>query len=178
MTRTAHVPPRVTHMKARQAEALSIRARSPITKFLSATFQIQCFLLYQVFFNALRVHLRGSRPQFPTLHIFDDIPWLTWIKKTDLISSELDQILEFVHDEEMFILVIVTQISRVKPAFAVNNLLWSVSVVQITCQSAKKVIYYWLSKEIRNGPRLISFPFVIGPIIWGSSASFKDVATR
>lgn len=71
------------------------------------------------------------------------------------MSSELDQIFESVYNEEVSILVIVAHISSVKPALAVNHLVWSVLVVQVTWVATDKVM------QIRTGtayPRFIANP--------------------
>ena len=52
--------------------------------------------------------------------------------KTHLVPSDFDKIFYFVDDEKMFVSVVVSQITRVKPAFCIDHKISSLLAFQIT----------------------------------------------
>ena len=52
--------------------------------------------------------------------------------KTHLVPSDFDKIFYFVDDEKMFVSVVVSQITRVKPAFCIDHKISSLFAFQIT----------------------------------------------
>lgn len=63
-------------------------------------------------------YLDTSNCVYPGYNYF----FLILVWQTDLMSSELDQIFKSVHNKEVFVFIIVPNITGVQPAFRVNHL--------------------------------------------------------